>query len=285
MVVCLELVQICIWPSWCHCHSLSLASAKSRLVLPFWYQLIRVVPEKRPLNVCVCLETPLGCHFAFAVCILLVRFLAKFCRQSSLKLNAGARWSQRWLSTVCCLWMTCRVGAFFFIVMNYVFSNMSAVDIFIKERAVFMWAGKLSRHNFAAHSRCQDKPFIGFWQTRTHTLHTHPFNGTTRVSRYQKGKTSLDFNENRDGVLGRQWHQLDHMQTIMSIRPVKTEWWGAGVVICLERGADLHTTHLMPLPPTVSCSNKIQIGFTFLVRLTWVVLDKGPLSGCMYVCM
>jgi len=40
----------------------------------------------------------------------------------------------------------------------------------------------------------------------------------------------------------------------------------------------------MPLPPTVSCSSKIQIGFTFLVRLTWVVLDKGPLSGCMYVC-
>jgi len=54
----------------------------------------------------------------------------------------------------------------------------------------------------------------------------------------------------------------------------------AGVVICLERGVDLHTTHLMPLPPTVSCSSKIQIGFTFLVRLTWVVLDKGPLSGC-----
>ena len=28
-------VQTCIWPSWCHCHSLSLASVKSRLVLPF----------------------------------------------------------------------------------------------------------------------------------------------------------------------------------------------------------------------------------------------------------
>ena len=38
-------VQTCIWPSWCHCHSLSLASVKSRLVLPFWY---------RPLNGCVC---------------------------------------------------------------------------------------------------------------------------------------------------------------------------------------------------------------------------------------
>jgi len=44
-----------------------------------------------------------------------------------------------------------------------------------------------------------------------------------------------------------------------------SEWWGAGVVICLERGADLHMTQLMPLPPTVSCSSKIQIGFTFLV--------------------
>jgi len=37
------------------------------------------------------------------------------------------------------------------------------------------------------------------------------------------------------------------------------------VVICLERGADLHTAQLMPLPLTVSCSSKIQIGFTFLV--------------------
>jgi len=50
------------------------------------------------------------------------------------------------------------------------------------------------------------------------------------------------------------------------IRPVKmTAWWGAGVGICLGRGADLHMAQLMPLPPTVSCSSKIQIGFTFLV--------------------
>jgi len=46
----------------------------------------------------------------------------------------------------------------------------------------------------------------------------------------------------------------------------KTEWWGAGMVICLERGADLHMAQLMPLPLTVSCFIKIQIGFTFLVR-------------------
>ena len=49
------------------------------------------------------------------------------------------------------------------------------------------------------------------------------------------------------------------------IRPAKTEWWGTGVVICLERGADLHIAPLMPLPLTVSCFSKIQIGFTILV--------------------
>ena len=45
----------------------------------------------------------------------------------------------------------------------------------------------------------------------------------------------------------------------------KSEWWGAGMVICLKRGADLHIAQLMPLPLTVSCFSKIQIGFTFLV--------------------
>ena len=44
----------------------------------------------------------------------------------------------------------------------------------------------------------------------------HPLNGlfsrTTWVSRYQKGKYSLNLNEARDGgVFGRQWHQLDHL--------------------------------------------------------------------------
>jgi len=45
----------------------------------------------------------------------------------------------------------------------------------------------------------------------------------------------------------------------------KLSGWGAGVVICLERGADLHTVQRIPLPLTVSCFTKIQIGFTFLV--------------------
>jgi len=46
-------MQTCIRPSWCHCHSLSLASVKSRLVSPFWYRLTWVVPETVE-RVCVC---------------------------------------------------------------------------------------------------------------------------------------------------------------------------------------------------------------------------------------
>jgi len=42
----------CIWPSWCYCHSLSLTSVKSRLILPFWYRLTRVVLDKGLLNGC-----------------------------------------------------------------------------------------------------------------------------------------------------------------------------------------------------------------------------------------
>jgi len=61
------------------------------------------------------------------------------------------------------------------------------------------------------------------------------------------------------------------------IRPVKTEWWGAGMVISLERGADLHMTQLMPLPLTISCSSKSRLvipeWFCFsgagLPRLSW----------------
>ena len=49
------------------------------------------------------------------------------------------------------------------------------------------------------------------------------------------------------------------------IWPVKNWVGGAGVVICLEQGADLHMAQLMPLSLTVSCSSKIQISFTFLI--------------------
>jgi len=63
----------------------------------------------------------------------------------------------------------------------------------------------------------------------------------------------------------------------------KTEWWGAGVVICLERGADLHMAQPMPLPLTVPCFSKIQICLPFWYRLTRVVPEKWPLNWCVCV--
>ena len=51
-------------------------------------------------------------------------------------------------------------------------------------------------------------------------IHTHPlngqFSGTTQVSRYQKGKTNLDFTEARDSEW--LWHQLEHMEVCTSLQ-------------------------------------------------------------------
>jgi len=62
-------------------------------------------------------------------------------------------------------------------------------------------------------------------RTHAHThTHTQPFNGplsrTTRVSRYQKGKTNLDFTEARDSEW--LWHQLGHMQVCTCCRQITT---------------------------------------------------------------
>jgi len=57
------------------------------------------------------------------------------------------------------------------------------------------------------------------------------------------------------------------------------------MVICLERGADLHLAQLMPLPLTVFCFSKIQIGSTFLVPAhLGSPSKKGLLNVCVCVC-
>jgi len=57
------------------------------------------------------------------------------------------------------------------------------------------------------------------------------------------------------------------------------------VVICLERGADLHMAQLMPLTLTVSCFSKIQIGFTFLVPAHLVSRGQRAVKRvCVCVC-
>ena len=56
------------------------------------------------------------------------------------------------------------------------------------------------------------------------------------------------------------------------------------MAICLECGADLHMAQLMPLPLTVSCFIKIQIGFTFLVPDHPGSPDRGLLNGGVCMC-
>ena len=65
------------------------------------------------------------------------------------------------------------------------------------------------------------------------------------------------------------------------IRPVKNRVVGYWRGYLLERGADLHTAQLMPLPLTVSCSRLV---LPFWYRLIQVVLEKRPLNGCWCCC-
>ena len=106
---------------------------------------------------------------------------------------------------------------------------------------------------------------------RADTLHTMRWNSVCRsfpsfsllVSSFSFTSVSFPFSPFfpfLPSVLWRCW-----LGGRKGIRPVKNWVMGCCTVICLERGADLHMAQLMPLPLTVSCFSKIQIGFTFLV--------------------
>ena len=157
-------MQTCIWPSWCHCHSLSLASVKSRLVLPFWYRLTRVVPEKGLLNGRVCEWMNVACAGDW---------------QLSAYMDS---WGQK---------VQVRVG--------------------ISIRMCESRHGSAYRYNYIFRVNLA----TGRRYTHTHTL-DGPFSGCTQVSRYQKGKTNLDFTEARDSEW--QWHQLGHMLVCTSLQ-------------------------------------------------------------------
>ena len=79
---------------------------------------------------------------------------------------------------------------------------------------------------------------------------------------------------------------VTEMCCIYSFLCYSTEKWGVGVVICLERVADLHIAQLMPLPLTVSCFIKIQIDFTFLVLAhPGSPGQRAVKRVCVYVCV
>jgi len=114
--------------------------------------------------------------------------------------------------------------------------------------------------------------------------------GSLRHPTERKTKTYTDRQTHRQKLRQNTLHVYKEIRPLHSVhvmwsknfRKVRNnEWWGAGVVICLERGAGLHMAQLMPLPLTVSCLSKIQIGSTFLVPAYLGSPRKGPLNGCV----
>ena len=63
------------------------------------------------------------------------------------------------------------------------------------------------------------QPTASYIHSHTHTFNS-PLSGTTRVSRYQKGKTNLDFTGARDREW--QWHQLVMCKSAPRSRQITT---------------------------------------------------------------
>jgi len=102
VVVCLERGADLHMPSWCHCHSLSLASVKSRLVLPFWCRPTLVVLEKGPLNGCVCAVLPIYCNLLLCSEVERRIFKAQAADESEARESKPATWGSSEVSCRCC---------------------------------------------------------------------------------------------------------------------------------------------------------------------------------------
>ena len=136
-------VQTCIWPSWCYCHSLSLAPVKSRLVLPFWYRLTWVVPEKRPLNGCVC-------YLLLAECLIAVSLLSSCCVLACLPSHpVGGREGRQNCCMPCCAQMSA-IQFFRFSIFAHQFSTGLARFYFL---CMYVWILELCMCNPALGSR------------------------------------------------------------------------------------------------------------------------------------
>ena len=121
------------------------------------------------------------------------------------------------------------------------------------------------------------KPWPGFSTSRRSICRSRDMSCVCCVEEKAGGKAAKK--NKRKKKPGSAVHQAEmtHSQALMSLcagyykvemcafRHLTIPAVDAGVVVCLEWGADLHMAQQMPLPLTVSCFSKIQIGFTFLV--------------------
>ena len=146
---------------------------------------------------------------------------------------------------------------------------------------------------------CSNRASCQHFLLAAHT-HTHPFNGplsgTTQVSQYQKGETNLDFTEARDSEW--QWHQLGHMEVCTSLQtdttpaPHRSVFYRPGALPAAQPTVSKHWRHILLADPLLICIKVTikdlillltRLVLPFWYQLIWVVLDKGPLNGCVCV--
>ena len=209
-----------MWSSWCHCFpktSSFLASFKSIQVLPFWYRLTQAVLEKRPLNGCSssssrnCIQWDENVMPSNNGCINFVERNKEKNHLPMARYNLAAR-------IQICSDNTDRVdqAKLFFAVSLRKNTSFSDSTTRTKMNLYHSTGHELwSRlHRFSTHFH---DPHSCTSHTATYIhLCSGPFSGTTRVCRYQKGKTNLDFTEARDSEW--QWHQLGRMQVCTSLQ-------------------------------------------------------------------
>ena len=118
---------------------------------------------------------------------------------------------------------------------------------------------------------CTRQSQAGRWLSRLEQLYT-PHHSSSHTPHHHLSTSSVQ----KPSVLWRCW-----VGGRKGIWPVKTDWCGAGVVICLERGADLHTAQLMPLPLVSLASVKSRLVLPLSYWLAQVVPDKEPLNSCV----
>jgi len=112
--------------------------------------------------------------------------------------------------------------------------------------------------------------------THTHIPFNGPFSGTTRVSRYQKGKTDLDFTEARDSEW--QWHQLGQMQVCTSLQTDNHANTHRSVFYrpdALPATQPTASKHWRQRPMNTSCNNWANANCNSTITITLYVLNRS----------
>ena len=198
----------------------SLASVKSRLVLPFWYRLTWVVPDRGPLNVCVCVA---GVGGVVGSCVVawVRRRLRPVLQRVVPEVRYARCWQQRRRSggdrRPPRRLQTKSVGVVVVFTVartrSSTLPSTSAAELLVHTTATQRGQQRSVCHT-ATPSRRKNEPVffcVRLFQYLTETR-MHPFNGPLSGTTwdYQKGKTNLDFTEARDN--DRRWQQLGNMQ-------------------------------------------------------------------------